>query len=673
MASPPGITLANLASSGSERLSSALKPGQTVRAVVAGQSGEQVQLRVAGQVIEARLSSLLTQTQAQTQAPGQAPSQAQNSPATGNLAGGSLVTGSVLRFSVETGTDGLLLRLLPPSGGTHATTATAKGSSGTHGTTGQAAPLPMGAQAAASGSGGASANGVSSGAATQGAATQGAATSGSSQPLPHTPGQAGGGQAGAGQPNAGSTSASRNSAGQSATGMQATAQTTAANSAAPRISGDAANTTQTQAIRDGVATSAPRQAGAGTLISRLDSVGAGRLVQMVGSLPASSGSGTGTGVGSSAGAPAGVGIPTSSSGSGLINASPSLGVTGGGSGASTGALAAGGTATSILGGGGSGAASTPAARLDVLANRVLDLQLSADPATGQISGAALKEAVQRNGPFMEAMLAAGRPEAAGTAKAQFGGLMALLGQILGGRTRSGSTLSGGGGLPGGSALPSGSPTQAPGQPGLPQSPQQPSPPQLPQSGAAPKPQPPVSPMVDLTGNPVDLLQTLARDAEGALHRARLLQLASLPDGDARAFGSEKQTEWQMDVPLRHGGGESTLGLTIQRDAPSKTDAEQDTAGWRVRFAVELEDAGSIHALIHYAGHKSDGTQAGRLQVGLWAENDLTAERLRRDVAALRDMLQSSEIEVEDIAVEHGTPPAMASPPAASGLLIDQTS
>jgi hypothetical protein len=288
---------------------------------------------------------------------------------------------------------------------------------------------------------------------------------------------------------------------------------------------------------------------------------------------------------------------------------------------------------------------------------MLGLRLSPDPATSEVSASALKDAVQRNGPFLEAMLAAGRPEAAGTAKAQFSGLMALIGQLLGGRERGGTLPS-----------PAGTP-QAGGQ-GIGQNaPQgttpQPSSPPLPQPGGGPKPQASVPPMTNLPSDPAALLQMLAQDAEGALHRSRLLQLASLPDAELRGGGMEKPAEWHMDIPLRHGDRDTTLGMTISRDAPDRARDEDGNPVWRVRLAVELEDAGPIHALIHLVG--------SRLQVGLWAEKDQTARRLKQDSATLRDLLQSSALEVEEISIDQGVPPTPGKPPAASGLLIDQTS
>ncbi|MEM8877555.1 MAG: flagellar hook-length control protein FliK [Pseudomonadota bacterium] len=286
--------------------------------------------------------------------------------------------------------------------------------------------------------------------------------------------------------------------------------------------------------------------------------------------------------------------------------------------------------------------------LDTLATRLLGLRLSPNPQTGEVSAAALREAVQRNGPFLEAMLAAGRPEAAGSAKAQFSGLTALLGQLLGGRERGNLQ-----------PLPAGTPQGA-----TPQTTTQPSAPPMPQPGTAPKPQAPV-PTADFSGNPIELLQRLAQDAEGALHRARLLQIASLPEGEFRGGGAEKPTEWQLDIPLRHGDRDATLGLTISRDAPRRdADADQDST-WRVRLAIELEHAGPIHALIHLVG--------GRVQVGLWAEKDHTAQRLKRDAPALRDLLQSSALEVEEISIDQGVPPPPGKAQSASGMLIDQTS
>ena len=562
MAGPGGILLNTLA--GAERTTAALTPGQVVRAVVSGQSGDSVSLRIGGQVVEARLAALLAQN-----------------PST------QLTPGSVLRFSVETGTDGLLLRLL-------STGATAS----------QPANRPAGGAVPATGTPPAAAPATPTGAAGTGQADTAqqqpaAAPSTSARPAPAT--------------------VSPQAAGQAATA-------TAARPAAPVAGGPGPQTpaappgpvpapgqTPPQsadrpvAIRDATAQSAPRQSAPAQLVSRLGSID---------SLSAL--------IGASRTTPTEAALPTVPA-----SASPAQGAT---------ANAPAATPSGTLPG------------LDTLATRLLGLRLSSNPQTGEISATALREAVQRNGPFLEAMLAAGRPEASGAAKAQFSGLISLLGQLLGGRGRGG-------------AQPAHAPAPPPsGTP--PQNTAQPSAPPIPQQGGALKPQAPV-PLPDLSGNPAELLQRLAQDAEGALHRARLLQIASLPDGEYRGGGAEKPTEWHIDIPLRHGDRDTTLGLMISRHGTGRDAEAGDDATWRVRLAVELDDAGPIHALIHLAG--------GRVQVGLWAEKDRTARRLKRDQDALRDLLQSNALDVQEISIDQGQPPPPGQVPPASGILIDQTS
>lgn len=164
------------------------------------------------------------------------------------------------------------------------------------------------------------------------------------------------------------------------------------------------------------------------------------------------------------------------------------------------------------------------------------------------------------------------------------------------------------------------------------------------------------------------MRQLAADTQGALARVRLLQIASLPDLDAGprpdGAGDAQPRVWQMEVPVAAGRETTVLAVRVEEDRRKRT-GEREGPVWRVRFAIDLPEAGAISAAITYT--------APRISVALWAEREETSRVLAAEASTLGDALRAAELDVEAVDVETGTGPAAlrAQKPGSPGRYIDR--
>ena len=185
----------------------------------------------------------------------------------------------------------------------------------------------------------------------------------------------------------------------------------------------------------------------------------------------------------------------------------------------------------------------------------------------------------------------------------------------------------------------------------------------PYRGAPPAPQPAVTPTVTLLSEPLAVAETLLDETDAALARQTLLQAASLPDrADPQAQRQETSgPRWNFEVPFATPQGTAIAQFEIARDGHN---AQRDGAapGWRVRFTLDVEPMGPVHAQI--------GLKGVRASVNLWAERGTSAAQLRQHAAVLRDALKEAEFEPGDVVVRTGAPPQ---PAAAAGRFLDRAS
>lgn len=159
-------------------------------------------------------------------------------------------------------------------------------------------------------------------------------------------------------------------------------------------------------------------------------------------------------------------------------------------------------------------------------------------------------------------------------------------------------------------------------------------------------------------------RTLER-TEGALSRILLEQFAALdrrPEDPTRPTEVGSQRQWTAEMPIATSAGTGVVQMTVERDGGRTRSGEASAStGWRVRFSLDVEPLGPIHARIGLSGEK--------LSIGLWAERPDAAARLGSDVGRLQGALEAAAIPVESIHLATGRP-ASSTAAATAGRFVD---
>ena len=143
-----------------------------------------------------------------------------------------------------------------------------------------------------------------------------------------------------------------------------------------------------------------------------------------------------------------------------------------------------------------------------------------------------------------------------------------------------------------------------------------------------------------------IAQHLAREADQAMARQVLHQLASLPDGAAPA--------WMFELPLATPQGTALAQFEIDRDGAQPGSGHPEEA-WRMRFSIDIEPLGPVHVHLRLEGE--------RAQVTVWAEREDGLERLRSQGAELATALPA------DVVFHPGAP---GRPLPGNGQFVDQS-
>jgi Flagellar hook-length control protein FliK len=180
----------------------------------------------------------------------------------------------------------------------------------------------------------------------------------------------------------------------------------------------------------------------------------------------------------------------------------------------------------------------------------------------------------------------------------------------------------------------------------------------PYRAAPPSAQPVAQPSLPAYAPAGAVAQRLLAETDAALARQTLLQVASLPESDSHA--TARTAQWAFEIPFALGQGSAIAQFEITRDGYAA--ATEPSYTWRVRFSVNVEPMGPVHALIALAG--------GRAAVTLWAEREESAANLRASGGLLEDALRAAALEPRDIQFRVGAP---APPPSAAGRFLDRAS
>jgi Flagellar hook-length control protein FliK len=271
--------------------------------------------------------------------------------------------------------------------------------------------------------------------------------------------------------------------------------------------------------------------------------------------------------------------------------------------------------------------------LAAVAARLLDARLSLDG----VSAAGLRQALARSGVFLEASLAASLPgDATPPQGFDLKAALVVLRQMLKAWAEGEPRIGSAGFAPPASAPPP------------------------PYRGAPPSAQPASGTSLPAYAPAGAVAQRLLAETDGALARHTLLQVASLPEGDAGSHAAVRTAQWAFEVPLAMGQGSAIAQFEIMRDGHAA--GAEPSFTWRVRFSVNVEPMGPVHALIALAG--------GRAAVTLWAEREESAAHLRANSGLLEEALRAASLDPRDIQFRVGAP---APPPSAAGRFLDRAS
>ena len=169
----------------------------------------------------------------------------------------------------------------------------------------------------------------------------------------------------------------------------------------------------------------------------------------------------------------------------------------------------------------------------------------------------------------------------------------------------------------------------------------------PARGGALTGQPPAPATLPPTADLAAIVGRLRPQAEQAVARQVLHQLASLPDAPA--------TAWMFELPLATPQGPALAQFEIARDAP-EPGADDAAPAWQVRFAIDLEPLGPLQ--VHL---RSNGERAA---VTIWAARDEALASLRGEGGELARALPA------DVTFRLGAPKAKV---PARGRFLDRTS
>jgi hypothetical protein len=255
------------------------------------------------------------------------------------------------------------------------------------------------------------------------------------------------------------------------------------------------------------------------------------------------------------------------------------------------------------------------AALGVLAQRIV-------VTAGRVEAADLERAVQRSGLGLEATLAKGDAAAPADAKAGLLALRAALAKWLGE------------GPPAATARD----TAPPPLRGLPL--------RAPAIEAPPLPD-----------APRDALRAVHSQADAAVSRLKLMQLASLPDTDP---ARPSQPALRLELPLLIGHELVMAQLQVSRDG-TRREAERKR-GWTMRFALNFSATGEVGAEVGLLGKG--------VNVALWAAEPETAEAMQEALPELGVALEAIGLKPGALRIRQGTPQPEK---PASGRLVDSVS
>jgi hypothetical protein len=163
-----------------------------------------------------------------------------------------------------------------------------------------------------------------------------------------------------------------------------------------------------------------------------------------------------------------------------------------------------------------------------------------------------------------------------------------------------------------------------------------------------------------------ILSTLSRESEQAVERLKLHQIASLPER-LNASDVPQTRQFNFEIPIALGGpfGQQTAmaGFRIEQEKKRNPKTGEPTDIWGIRFAIDADVLGPIHAHVRLAGQT--------ISVSLWAEETATHRFFAQSMPMLEAALSENALEIGDLKAFKGKPSEPRT--ALAGHFLDKSS
>ncbi|TCK18814.1 flagellar hook-length control protein FliK [Thiogranum longum] len=170
-------------------------------------------------------------------------------------------------------------------------------------------------------------------------------------------------------------------------------------------------------------------------------------------------------------------------------------------------------------------------------------------------------------------------------------------------------------------------------------------------GGMPAPQAAVQATIDLANRIGNLRTDLLRQAEAALARIQLHQLASQPREVERGL-----LEWLFELPVRRGDDIDLWSMRFAREqADPRTKKRQAQHRWSVQLAFDLPGLGPVQAQITLRGE--------RVSTRFWTGNEEALPLFRDNLQALQKMFGKAGLETGELDCVPGPMPTGATAPS----------
>ncbi len=170
-------------------------------------------------------------------------------------------------------------------------------------------------------------------------------------------------------------------------------------------------------------------------------------------------------------------------------------------------------------------------------------------------------------------------------------------------------------------------------------------PAVPLRGAVPVPQSALQASLDLINRMGNVRADLLLQAEAALARIQLHQLAAVPREGERGL-----LEWLFDLPIRRGDDIDLWSMRLLRGSDEQPhEAQQPVQRWTAQLAFDLPGLGPVQAQVQLCNEQ--------VSARFWTEQTDALPLFHEHMHELRDALHTAGLDVGELECRHGPRPA----------------